>query len=92
MTQVNSQESAQPGMLPEDVPAPDLAADIGRPSARNWYWWLWFSPLLTIPTLVFFLTQDIGMDMNNDSPTDISRSCEESMPAGSSPRPHLFDG
>lgn len=24
-----------------------------RKKARNWYWWTWLSPLLTIPTLVF---------------------------------------
>lgn len=24
-----------------------------RRIARNWYWWLWLSPLLTIPTLLF---------------------------------------
>jgi uncharacterized membrane protein len=24
-----------------------------RRIARNWYWWLWLSPLLTMPTLLF---------------------------------------
>lgn len=28
-------------------------AQMERNKARNWYWWLWLSPLLTIPTLVF---------------------------------------
>ena len=27
-------------------------AEIGRKTARKWYRWLWFSPLLTIPTLL----------------------------------------
>jgi len=31
--------------------------------ARNWYWWLWLSPLATIPTLASFLSQDIGYDL-----------------------------
>ncbi len=31
-----------------------------RKKARNWYWWLWLSPLLTIPTLAFFFFNDIG--------------------------------
>lgn len=25
-------------------------------SARNWYWWLWLSPLLTVPTLLAILS------------------------------------
>ena len=28
-------------------------AEIERQTARKWYRWLWFSPLLTIPTLLF---------------------------------------
>jgi len=28
-------------------------------TARNWYWWLWLSPLLTIPTLLILYEQDI---------------------------------
>jgi len=31
--------------------------------ARNWYWWLWLSPLLTVPTLAFFLLQEPGYDL-----------------------------
>lgn len=28
-------------------------------TARNWYWWLWLSPLVTIPTLLMLYDQDI---------------------------------
>jgi len=31
--------------------------------ARNWYWWLWLSPLLTIPTLVIVLIIQPGDDI-----------------------------
>jgi hypothetical protein len=34
-----------------------------RKKARNWYWWLWLSPLVTIPTLAFSLSQEIGYDL-----------------------------
>ena len=34
-----------------------------RKKARDWYWWLWLSPLFTIPTLGFFLSQGIGYDL-----------------------------
>jgi hypothetical protein len=31
--------------------------------ARNWYWWLWLSPLLTMPTLLFLLFEaDTGYE------------------------------
>lgn len=40
--------------------------------ARNWYWWLWLSPLVTIPTLAFVLAQDIGYDLVCPG---MSRSC-----------------
>jgi hypothetical protein len=34
-----------------------------RKRARNWYWWLWLSPLLTIPTLIFLSIIDIGYEL-----------------------------
>jgi hypothetical protein len=34
-----------------------------RKKARDWYWWLWLSPLLTIPTLAFLISQNIGYDL-----------------------------
>ncbi len=34
-----------------------------RKKARDWYWWLWLSPLLTIPTLLFFYSQLFGYDL-----------------------------
>ncbi len=29
-------------------------------TARNWYWWLWLSPLLTIPSLLILYLSDPG--------------------------------
>jgi hypothetical protein len=34
-----------------------------RRTARNWYLWLWLSPLLTLPTLGLLLFQGIGHDL-----------------------------
>ena len=34
-----------------------------RKKARNWYWWLWLSPLATIPTLAFLWSQDLGYEL-----------------------------
>jgi hypothetical protein len=34
-----------------------------RKKAASWYWWLWLSPLLTIPTLALFLALDLGYDV-----------------------------
>ena len=31
--------------------------------ASKWYRWLWWSPLLTVPTLIAFLFNDIGYDL-----------------------------
>lgn len=84
MVQGNSEESAQPGMLPEgytvsddelrqmqaqqgwqarDPPRRERSTGMERSKARNWYWWLWLSPLLTLPTLVFLMAQYIGYDV-----------------------------
>jgi len=32
-------------------------------TAKKWYRWLWFSPLLTIPTLVFLVLYDLGYEL-----------------------------
>jgi len=28
--------------------------------AKRWYWWLWLSPLITVPLFIFFLLSDPG--------------------------------
>jgi hypothetical protein len=33
-----------------------------RKTARNWYWWLWLSPLLTIPSLLLLYFEDLGFE------------------------------
>jgi hypothetical protein len=33
-------------------PRRKTSLDPERRIARNWYWWLWLSPLLTMPTLL----------------------------------------
>lgn len=32
-------------------------------TARNWYWWLWLSPLVTVPTLILSLFSDPGYEL-----------------------------
>lgn len=34
-----------------------------KQKARNWYWWLWLSPLLTIPTLVVIFLAQPGKEL-----------------------------
>ena len=34
-----------------------------RERASNWYWWLWLSPILTIPTFIVFLIIGLGHDL-----------------------------
>lgn len=33
-----------------------------KKKARNWYWWLWLSPLLTIPSLLIVYSADPGYE------------------------------
>jgi hypothetical protein len=42
--------------------------DAERKRASDWYRWLWLSPLITIPTLVFVLFADIGGRIVCNSP------------------------
>jgi hypothetical protein len=54
------QRQAQQGQRAEDMPSSQGNTWMKVQKARNWYWWLWLSPLLTLPSLWFFLAQDIG--------------------------------
>jgi hypothetical protein len=36
-----------------------------KQTAQNWYWWLWLSPLLTIPTLLFLFLLLWFMDLED---------------------------
>jgi len=38
-----------------------MEAEIKR--ARDWYWWLWLSPFLTIPTLIFVASLEPGFEL-----------------------------
>lgn len=38
-----------------------------RRKARNWYWWLWLSPLLTLPTLAALFLSEIGFALLSES-------------------------
>jgi hypothetical protein len=57
------QMQAQQRRRAEEVPWTERDTHMERQRARNWYWWLWLSPLLTIPTLAFFLFQELGYDL-----------------------------
>ena len=40
-----------------------MDATTQRKKARNWYWWLWLSPLLTIPALVVIYLSEPGREL-----------------------------
>ncbi len=39
-------------------------------TARNWYWWLWLSPLVTVPLCAFLVLAESGYDLVCGSPWD----------------------
>jgi uncharacterized membrane protein len=37
--------------------------ELEKRKARNWYWWLWLSPLVTVPSLIFLWLCEPGYEL-----------------------------